>query len=400
MLYHKVRVMVVKTVEMRAFLPSCWRCRACFKQYDTCAISVEFGGIAPFSFPSITFMAEGILHGLIKLSKELAPVPFSCTLCGFCGTQCITLPLHSIWESPAELVEGIRSMFVEEAAVPAKISEVLNNLAVSGNPWKFPQSTKIRWEDECTFPIKDFTKEKSEYLLFVGDAALIEETKSIVRSVAELLYKAGVNYGTLKEKEVDSGNTARELGEYGLFEDLAGKNIKAFKEYGVRKVITVSPHDYHVFFTYYPKLGFRFEEVWHHTQFLNKLTKEGKIKPNKKVDKTVTFHDSCILGRYYKAFDPPREIIKGVPGAKFVELRQNRLFALCCGGGGGRMWYDVPEEQIKTRISNIRVSQARDVGAETIVTACPYCKSMLLASDNLGEITIEDVAEFLSESIS
>ena len=383
---------------MRAFLPSCWRCRACSKYHDACAIYVEFGGIAPFSFPSISFLAEGILHGFIKLSKDLAPLPYSCTLCGFCGTQCITLPLHSIWDSPAELVEGIRSMFIEEAAVPEKISEVLNNLTMTGNPFKFPQSAKTKWEDGCTVPVEEFATEKNGYLLFVGDAAFIEETKSIVRSVAALFKKAGVNYGTLKEKEIDSGNTARELGEYGLFEELVRKNIETFKERGVRKVITISPHDYHVFTTYYPEFGFRFEEVWHHTQFLSKLITEGKIKPSKKANKTITYHDSCILGRYYNIFDPPRDIVKAVAGEGFVELKQNRLFALCCGGGGGRMWYDVPEEPFKKRISDIRVSQAREAGAGIITTACPYCKSMLLESDNLGEIIVTDVAELLAES--
>jgi Fe-S oxidoreductase len=390
--------MVVRTSEMRAFLPSCWRCRACSKYYDVCAINVEFGGIAPFSFPSISFLAEGILHGFIKLSKELAPLPFSCTLCGFCGTQCITLPLHFIWDSPAELIEGIRSMFVEEGAVPEKISEVLNNLAVTGNPFKFSPSAKTKWEDGCTVSIDEFSR-KNEYLLFVGDAAFIEETKSIVRSVAILLNTAKVNYGTLKEKEIDSGNTARELGEYGLFEELVRKNIEIFKERGVKKVITISPHDYHVFSTYYPQFGFKFEEVWHHTQFLSKLLTEGRIRPSKNINKTITYHDSCILGRYYEIFDAPRNVIKAIPGVKFVELKQNRLFALCCGGGGGRMWYDVPEEPVKKRLSDIRVSQARNAGAEILTTACPYCKSMLLASNNLGEILIKDVAEVLAESL-
>ncbi|MEM2424737.1 MAG: (Fe-S)-binding protein [Candidatus Bathyarchaeia archaeon] len=357
----------------------------------------EFG-IAPYSFTSIIFMADGFFDGILRPSRELAPVPFACTLCGSCAFFCITVPLHAIWDSPAELVEGIRSLFIEEGALPTKVTEVLDNLASYGNPWRLPQSMKVKWEDECTVPVRDFTKEKCEYLLFMGDAAFIDETKSTIRSVAELLHKAGVNYGTLKEKEIDSGGTARELGEYGLFGELVEKNIKTFKEYGVRKVITLSPHDYHTFLTYYPKFGFKFEEVLHHTQFLNKLINEGKIKPSGRIDKIVTFHDSCILGRYYNKFEPPREIIKSIPGVRFVELKQNQIFSLCCGGGGGRMWYDVPEEKIKVRVSDIRVSQARDAKAEIITTACPYCKSMLLASENLEEIKVEDVAELLLKS--
>jgi len=358
----------------------------------------EFG-IAPYSFTSIIFMADGFFDGILRPSRELAPVPFACTLCGSCAFFCITVPLHAIWDSPAELVEGIRSLFIEEGALPTKVTEVLDNLASYGNPWRLPQSMKVKWEDECTVPVRDFTKEKCEYLLFMGDAAFIEETKPVLKSISELLSIACVNYGTLKEKEKDSGNTARELGEYGLFEELVRKNIKMFTEYDVKKIIAISPHDYHAFKTYYPKLGYRFDEVLHYTQILEKLIKESKIKPSEGIDKLITYHDSCILGRYYGIYETPREIIKSIPEAKFVEMRENRLFSLCCGGGGGRIWYDVPEEKYRTRIPDVRITQAKEIGAKIIVTACPYCKTMLLSAENLGEIAIKDVSELVLESV-
>jgi len=391
---------MIKPIEIEASLKSCMGCCACFRQqFNACPIYEEFG-IPPYSFTSIAFLAEGLFEGIFQPSPELAPIPFSCTLCGFCSTRCITVPLHFKWDSPAEIVEGIRSLFIENAAVPPKISEVLNNLSTFGNPWGLPLTAKVRWEKECKSPIPDYTKSRNEYLLFVGDAAFIDECKSILKSVAELLQAAGIDFGTLKDKEIDSGDTARELGEYGLFEELSRKNIKIFKEYGVKKVITISPHDYLAFTVNYPQMGFEFDEIYHHTQILSELLKSGKIRPAKNVAKTITYHDPCFLGRYHHIFEQPREIINAIPGVRFVEMKQNRMDSFCCGGGGGRMWYDVPEETVRTRISNIRVSHAAEVRAEVIATACPYCKSMLLAADNLGEIVVKDVAELLSESIS
>jgi Fe-S oxidoreductase len=390
---------MIKPSEIEASLKSCMGCCACFRQqFNACPIYEEFG-IPAYSFTSIAFLADGIFEGIFQPSLELAPIPFSCTLCGFCATRCITVPLHFKWDSPAEIIEGIRSLFVEKAAVPPKVSEVLNNLSTFGNSWGLPPSAKIRWEKECKSPIPDYTKSRNEYLLFVGDAAFIDECRPAVKSVVELLVAAGIDFGTLKEKEIDSGNTARELGEYGLFEELCMKNIKMFKEYGVKKIITLSPHDYHVFKVNYPEMGFGFEEIYHHTQILYELLRGGKIRPAGKVTKTITYHDPCYLGRYHHIFEQPREIIKAIPGVRFIEMRQNRVESFCCGGGGGRMWYDVPEEKVRTRISNIRVSHAAEVKAEVIATACPYCKSMLSAADNLGEIVVKDVAELLLESV-
>ncbi|MEM3697306.1 MAG: (Fe-S)-binding protein [Candidatus Bathyarchaeia archaeon] len=392
---------MVDLLKLKAAFKNCTKCGACFRQtFDACPINKEFLGITPYSFMSIAMMADDILDGRMELSRELSPVFFSCTLCGYCAIQCLIPPLHFCWDSPTELIEGIRALFVEAGAIPAKISEILNNLALTGNAWKLPPRFRIEWEKECKVPIPDYTENHNEYLLFVGDAALIDETKSIVKSVAELLYISGVNFGTLKERELDSGGAAKELGEYGLFEGLAKRNIETFKECGARKVITISPHDYHTFLVDYPKLGFKFEKVYHHTQIIDELIRQGKINPVKEVSKRITYHDSCFLGRYHEIFMPPRNIIRSIPEVMFIEMKQNQKLSFCCGGGGGRLWYDVPEEPVRKRIPDIRVAHARDVRADIIATACPYCKSTLSAADNLGEIAVKDVAEILYESVA
>lgn len=143
-----------------------------------------------------------------------------------------------------------------------------------------------------------------------------------------------MDFGTLKEGEVDSGNEAREMGEAGLFEELAQQNIKTFKQFSVKKIITISPHDYHTFRIDYPKLGMEVEGVYHYTEIIGDLIRKGKIKLTKEILKTVSFQDPCHLGRYHDIYEAPRDIIKAVPGVKFVEMSRNHDDAFCCGAGG------------------------------------------------------------------
>ncbi|MEM3550364.1 MAG: (Fe-S)-binding protein [Candidatus Bathyarchaeia archaeon] len=387
----------MRPLDLRASIILCKRCGSCFRrEYTTCPIYEEFGRIGPFSPPSIIYLADTIISKYLEASSELATIPFACTLCGYCSSDCGQLLLHVRWETPARLMEGIRSIFVESGALPANIAKTLNDLATFGNAWRLPAAARTEWEKDCSFKVPDYTRENNEYLLFVGDAAFIDETKPVVKSIAELLHVGGVSYGTLKDKEIDSGETARELGEYGLFEELAKKNIETFKKYEAEKIVTISPHDYNAFKVDYPKLGFK-ATVYHYTQLLNQLVKNRKLKPTKTLNKTVTYHDPCFLGRYHGIFEPPREILQAISGVKFVEMKRNRKVSFCCGGGGGRMWYD-PQEPKSTRISDIRVSHATEVKADVIATSCPYCKSTIQASDNLGEIIVKDIAELLAEA--
>ena len=179
---------------------------------------------------------------------------------------------------------------------------------------------------------------------------------------------------------------------------IAEENIEAFQNLGVKKIMTISPHDYQAFSFDYPKLGMEFE-VYHYTQILEDMIKEGKLKLTKEISKTVAFQDPCHLGRYNDIYEPPRNILKGISGITLVEMSSNRKEAFCCGGGGGRMWYDEPDKYRKQRISDIRVRHAKEAGADMIVTACPYCMSMLVAAGNLDGISVKDIAELVVESL-
>jgi Fe-S oxidoreductase len=347
--------------------------------------------------PAIFLMADVILDKAIEPTAERSITPFACTMCGACGNACYSMFIHYNWEYPTKLIEGVRELFIEEGAIPEQINEVLRNTYNTKNAWGLPQSQRVDWEKKCEVPVPDFATEKNEYLLYVGDASLIAETLHVPTAIAKLLNKAGVDFGTLKDKETDSGNEVRALGESGMFEAIADGNIEAFEKFGVKKVITISPHDYQAFSCDYPKLGGEFD-VYHYTQILEDLVKEGEIKLTKEISQTVTFQDPCHLGRYNEIYEPPRNVIKAIPGVNLVEMSSNRKEAFCCGGGGGRMWFDDPAQYRKQIISDIRVRHAKAVDAEVIATACPYCLSMLVAAGNLEGTTVKDIAELVLEA--
>ena len=193
---------------------------------------------------------------------------------------------------------------------------------------------------------------------------------------------AGISFGTLGNKEPCCGDIARRAGEDGLFEKQMGDCRELFNRYGIREIVTSSPHCFHTFRNEYPpfqallppeeRATFR---VRHYTQLLSDLVGSGTLTFHKPFPVTVTFHDPCYLGRHNRIFDAPREVITAIPGVRLVEMEHNRADSLCCGGGGGRMWQDELDSDVK--MSDIRIREAADTGAEIVVTACPLCLIML-----------------------
>ena len=389
----------MRELEIKRTVEQCIKCRKCFGHTleNLCPINQEFG-LTPYSPPGIFYTTSGIMNRLVGMSKETSKVPFSCTACGACSNLCITTSVHFPWDYPSELLQNIRGLFVEAGEIPESIVRTLENLATTGNAWRFPKTKRVEWEKKSSVPIPDFTEEKNEYLLFVGDAALISETEHIPANIAAILHKAGVDFGTLKEKEEDSGNEARVMGELGLFEDIAVKNIERFKQYSVKKIITISPHDYVAFRYEYPKLGLQIDGLYHYTEIISDLIKQGKIRFTNKLSGTVTYQDPCHLGRYSDVYEAPREIIKAVPSINFVEMPLSNKYAFCCGGGGGRMWYE-PDDHRNNRIADVRLDHARQVSADIVATACPYCLNMLQEAGGRGNIVVKDIADLVLESM-
>ena len=212
--------------------------------------------------------------------------------------------------------------------------------------------------------------------------------------------EAGIKFAVLGNKENNSGDTPRRLGNEFLFQELALKNIAEFQKYKVAKIVTTDPHAYNSLKNEYPDFGLQ-AEVYHHTELLAAWVKEGRLTPTHEVHETITYHDSCYLGRYNEVYEPPREILKAIPGVKLAEMERNRENGMCCGAGGGLMW---AEETAGKRVNIARTEQALEVKPTVISSGCPYCLTMLSdgtkAKEVEDQVQTADVAELLLRSIA
>jgi Fe-S oxidoreductase len=208
-----------------------------------------------------------------------------------------------------------------------------------------------------------------------------------------------VDYGILGSQESCCGESIRKTGVEDTYRQLAKENIKTFIDNGVKKIVVSSPHCYEAFKNEYAEFMVNFEVI-HMTQFLLSLIEEGRLEITGAFKKTGTYHDPCYLGRHNDIFDEPRELLNSIPGLTLEEMADNRNDSLCCGGGGGRVWMETPKGE---RFSDLRLEQARAIGADMLVTACPYCISMFEDSRlTLGvedEIEIRDITEVIREVI-
>jgi Fe-S oxidoreductase len=177
-------------------------------------------------------------------------------------------------------------------------------------------------------------------------------------------------------------------------------NIEVLNGYDVKKIVTICPHCYNTLGQEYRDFGGQYEVI-HHVDFLADLLRQGRLKPTRPIDATVTFHDSCYLGRYNDIYESPRQTLGCIPGVRLVEPTATRDRGMCCSAGGAQMWKE--EEQGDQKVSFARTNQLVETGAGTIATACPFCMRMLTDGLNLQDITgIEqmDIAELLLNSVA
>jgi Fe-S oxidoreductase len=239
-----------------------------------------------------------------------------------------------------------------------------------------------------------------EALYFVGCYLSYDpRMKKVATATANILKKAGVDFGILGSMESCCGESIRKTGSEEVFKSLAKENIKTFIDNGVKKIIVSSPHCYHTFKNEYPEFMVNFEVVYI-SQYIHELIHAGRLEITKEYGKRVTYHDPCDLGRHNDIYEEPRDVLKMISGLELVEMTDSRKDSLCCGGGGGRIWMDTPKGE---RFSDIRLEQAHEVGAQVLVTSCPYCITNFEESRlNLeyGDILeIKDITEIIQEVI-
>jgi Fe-S oxidoreductase len=270
-------------------------------------------------------------------------------------------------------------------------------LISEGNPLQGDRKKRAEWAEGLS--IKPYA-EGMEALYFVGCYLSYDpRMKKVAKATADILKKAGVDFGILGSQENCCGESIRKTGSEDVFKRLARENIKTFVDNGVKKVIVSSPHCYHTFKNEYPEFMVNFE-VLHINQYLFELINEGRLELKGEFPKTVTYHDPCYLGRHNNVYEEPRGILKQVPGLELVEMESYGQNSLCCGGGGGRIWMDTPKEE---RFSDIRLEQAKAVEAQVLATSCPYCitnfEESRLNLEYEDVIEIKDITEIIQEMI-
>jgi Fe-S oxidoreductase len=344
-------------------------------QCGICDAVCPWNRVRQFSMRKIVRQAT---FGLTEIEQEDI---WRCTTCGTCPPRCPR------GVKQIELGISLRRIATEYGAFPDSVKPIItvsDSLMAEGNPFNMERGKRADWAEGL--PVKTFA-EGMEILYFPGDPRM----KKVAAATARILDKAGVDFGILGSKESCCAESIRKTGNEALFKRLARENIKAFIDHGVKKILVSSPHCLHTFKNEYPEFNVHFEVV-HISQFLSELIDEGRLKPARAYEKKITWHDPCYLGRHNGIFDAPRKVLGSM--SELVEMEGHRENSFCCGGGGGRIWMETPKGE---RFADLRLKQALDVGAEVLVTACPYCITNFTDSSLGQNIEVKDITEVVQE---
>jgi Fe-S oxidoreductase len=323
-------------------------------------------------------------------------VIWSCTSCRACEIACPVFIEHT-----DKIYDARRNLVMMESRFPAEVQAVFKNMETNASPWAFSPSERANWAEGLDVKkMADVgSADQLDVLLWVGCAGSYDDrNKSVVKSFVNLLNKSGIKFAILGTEEQCTGDSARRIGNEYLFQTLAKANVETLNRYNVKRIVTACPHCFNTLKNEYGEMGGQYEVI-HHSQFIAKMISEGKLKSSKPMNETVTFHDSCYLGRWNNVYAEPRTAIESIPEVKMVEMRLNHDKGMCCGAGGGRMWM---EEHIGKRINVTRTEQALETGATTVATACPFCITMIndgmKEKDMVGKVKVKDIAELMDET--
>ncbi|RPJ52635.1 MAG: (Fe-S)-binding protein, partial [Acidobacteria bacterium] len=319
---------------------------------------------------------------------------WACTTCGGCHQAC---PVFI--EPIPKLVDMRRFLVMEEARFPAPMQAALRGLENRGHPYQGAVPSRTAWAEGLDVPLLA-EKGTAEYLYWVGCAAAFDErNQKVARAFARLLQAAGVDFAILGEEERCTGDFARRIGHEFLFQMQAQANVETLNRYGVTRILTTCPHCYNTLRHEYRPFGGTYE-VLHHSEFLARLLREGRVRPGVTETRRLAYHDSCYLGRHNGIYGAPRAVLDGLPGVRRRELPRHAENSFCCGAGGGLMW---SEERTGTRINVARTEEVLGADVEVVGTACPFCLSMfedgIRAKDATERLRALDVAEVLAGAL-
>jgi Fe-S oxidoreductase len=339
--------------------------------------------------------------GEFAKGKESAPLlefaiseeaVWACTACGACVEVC---PVGN--EPMRDILEIRRALTLNENNFPQQLQQAYKGMERQGNPWSVAPETRLDWAKGLNAPTIEQNAEP-EILWWVGCAPATDaRAQKTAQAFAKILNIAGVNFAVLGKMERCTGDSARRAGNEALFFELATGNVETLNELKPKRIVTTCPHCLHTLANEYPAFGGNYTVI-HHTQLIDELYTQGKLKVNPNKGSNVTFHDPCYLGRHNSVYDSPRQALARA-GAAVSELPRHHASSFCCGAGGGQMWKE--EEHGAERVNENRFKEAMKAGKDTLAVGCPFCMVMMTdAGKNLrSEILVKDVAEIVAESL-
>ena len=321
-----------------------------------------------------------------------------CTTCANCLRVC---PKEV---NMLEIMPAVREQAVLEGAMPDELGEAFANLQKRGNPQGESPRKRAAWAKDAgtEVPVISELGRRVDVLLYVSDyTSYHPRGHDAARAMARVLNALGVDWAILGREERSDGDSARVAGERGLFELLAEQNIATFAKYEFDRLVVMDPHAYNAFKNHYPALGGAYD-VLHYTQLLAPMIERMEFRG--RVERSVTFHDPCYLGRHNGEFDAPRKLLEAIPGVELVEMPHYRANGYCCGGGGGGMWLDsLMDEHVSERLSERRVREAVETGAATLAVCCPYEPSRfedaVKSTGHDGALDVLDIIELLDRAM-
>lgn len=361
--------------------------RLCF-QCGLCDAVCPWNSVRQFSIRKLIREAS---FGLSEIEGEEI---WRCTSCGKCPRHCPR------GVKQIDVGVSLRRIATNYEIYPASVKSVRTaraGIISDGNPLQGERKNRADWARDLSLKTH---QEGMEALFFVGCYLSYDpRMKKVAIAMAEILNLAEINFGILGEHESCCGESIRKTGSEDVFKQVARENIKAFVDHGVKKLVVASPHCYHSFKNEYPEFMVNFKVV-HSSQLILQLLNDGRLQLKNGFEKRVTWHDPCYLGRHNGIYDEPRDLLKGISGLELIEMADTRHDALCCGGGGGRIWMDTPQEE---RFSDLRLKQAEAVKAEILATSCPYCITNFEESRlNLQmeeSLEIRDITEIVRDAV-
>jgi Fe-S oxidoreductase len=374
-------------------------------KYSEICPSIKRFNFHTYSGSGRLFHALGFLRGRHDYSEDMINMVYNCQMCGGCDVTCKAVRDLEVLETLIEM----RVRCVEDGQIPDNVMEVIESLKKENNMMVEKKSNRGKWADGLK--IKDLSKEKAEVCFHAGCRFSYDDTLwPTLKGAVKVLQNAKVDFGVFGASENCCAGRAYEMGFQGELVTFMQSNLDAWKNAGVKVIVTPCSDCYASFKAWYSRFG-KNVEVYHITEYLQKLIEEGKLKFRKSVPLTVTYHDPCHLGRLseryeYSApgkpyimdeqplakvrgiccvyeepkpwrrgengiYDAPREVLKAIPGIKLTEMERIRSWAFCCGAGGGVMQSNPDYARYTARS---RIEEALDTGAEALVTACGWCE--------------------------